>query len=443
MGTEIATRLAKFVAETKYSEIPREVIDFTKGLTMKTVAGMVAGSRKPSGKKMAKIIRNHELAKEVQVIGCGFKTSLWEAIFLHAFFAHASELEDDRFNGGVFWDITVVPLLFPLAEKLKLSGKALTEALAVGLEAGTRACLFSAEHLGLFIVPGAVGPAAAAARALGLDAKETTSALGLAMSGVPLAIVNFGTDAHFSESSLHSLQGIMAAEMAKEGLAGNPDLATYLSSFLGKTNVAPEKIVEDLGKRWVLRDIWIKKYPCCFFNHRQIDALIELKKQHNLTYDQVDTIEVHIGPPEQICDRPDPKTEGDLQFSLQHVLATAMLDGDVNLGHFNIDAIADGRLKEARSKVKVIFYPDWPARFGEMPAHVTIVTKDGKQLSGERMYPIGSPKEPLTLEQVKQLYAKFTRGILSDDQIKTTTNALSNLENLDNVEGLMDILTLG
>jgi len=115
MTRQITTQLAKFVVETTYPEIPEEIINFTKGLVLKTVAGMLAGSITPSGRKMSKIIKFKSLPEEVGVIGCSFKTSLWESIFLNAFLAHASELEDDSFLGGVSWDITVIPLLLPFA----------------------------------------------------------------------------------------------------------------------------------------------------------------------------------------------------------------------------------------------------------------------------------------------------------------------------------------
>ena len=211
MSREIAEQLATFILETKYPEIPEEVIFFTKGLLLKTVAGMLAGSMTPSGEKMSKIIKSKNLPEEAGAIGCGFKTSLWDSVFLNAFLAHASELEDDSFLGGVSWDITVIPLLLPLAEKLKISGRELLEAMIVGLEVHTRTCLFSSTHLGVVVVPGGVGPAAAGARALGLDIEKTTSALGLAMSGPAILLINLGTDAHFFESALQALQGIMAA----------------------------------------------------------------------------------------------------------------------------------------------------------------------------------------------------------------------------------------
>jgi 2-methylcitrate dehydratase PrpD len=441
MSTEIANQLARFVVETRYPEIPEEVVEFTKGLALKTTAGMVVGSTMPSSKKIAMRIRNRRLPGEVDVIGGGFQTSLWEAIFLSAFFAHASELEDDSFNGGVCWDITVIPLLFPLAQHLRLSGKALMEALTIGMEVHARTCMFPTEALGIVLVPGAVGPAAAAARALGLGVEETASALGMAMSGVGVAVPNFGTDSHYFESALQSLQGIMAAEMAKEGLSSNPDIGTYLSNLLGKEKVVPEKILEDLGKKWMLRNIWIKKYPCCFLTHRHIDLLLELKKQHNLSVAEVKIIEAHIGPTEEICNRPEVKTLGDLQFSYQHILASAMLDGDVNFDHINNDILGNPRYQEARSKVEVIVHSDWSNQYMGSPAILTVKTKGGREFSGERRYPIGSPKEPLGMQEFKGLYSKFTKGILSQEKMERTAEAILNLEKLNEVQELMDTLT--
>ncbi len=123
MEPSLAAQLAKFVVQTSYPEIPKEVVDFTKGLVLKTVAGTLAGSATPSGRKMSSIIKSRNLSGVAGVIGCGFKTTLWDAVFLNAYLAHASELEDDSFVGGVSWDITVIPLLLPLAEHLRMSGK--------------------------------------------------------------------------------------------------------------------------------------------------------------------------------------------------------------------------------------------------------------------------------------------------------------------------------
>ena len=444
MEKDIAGQLSEFTVHTKLEDIPDDILEFTKCLTLKTVAGMLAGSITASAQKMASLIREKKLPEEVGIIGSDFKTSLWEAVLLGAYFAHANELEDDRYiqGGGVSWDITVIPLILSLAEKLDLSGKDILEALVTGLEVHARTCQFSTQHRGVFVMPGAIGPAVGAAKALKLSMEQTRAAFGLALAGVPISMVNFGTDAHYFESALQAHQGVVAAEMAKVGLTGNPDLTTYLNSQLGTEYVYPEEIVRDLGKKWFLKEIQIKKYPCCLANHRQIDLVIEMRKAHSLTIDDVEVIEMHSRRKgDYRNDRPDPKTEQDLQFSFQHNLGVAMLYGDLGIEHFTPEAVSDPKMVAARSKVKFIPAPDdAPEDSVEEPACVVIKTKDGRVLIKERKYAIGSFFEPLEIEQFRDLYLKFTKDILPETAISKSMEVILNLEKMDSVKQLTEHL---
>lgn len=63
---------------------------------MKTVAGMVADSKKPAGIKYSTRMKNRNLPEDIGVIGGNFRTSKREAVLANAILAYASELEDDR-----------------------------------------------------------------------------------------------------------------------------------------------------------------------------------------------------------------------------------------------------------------------------------------------------------------------------------------------------------
>src|SRR4030042_2850157 len=181
--------LAEFVLNTKYAKIPEDVVELTKVLVLKNIANMAAGARMPHSQKLVSLVRGRGLPGEVGVLTHGFQTSLWEGVFLNAFFAHAAELEDDAFFDadnnicGPSWTITVIPLLLPLAQRQRLSGKRLIESVGVCLEIHRRSCLSTVLHRGVLLGPGSVGPAAAAAKALGLNKEEIMSAIGLAISG--------------------------------------------------------------------------------------------------------------------------------------------------------------------------------------------------------------------------------------------------------------------
>lgn len=445
MSTEIAQRLAEFSVRTRFDDIPPGTVEFTKGLCLKTVAGMLRGSMMPAGLRASRSARERGHAPEVGVIGSGFKTSLWNAVLNHAFFAHASELEDDRFGGlGTCWDITVLPVTFTFAEKLQLTGRELVELSAIGLEVHSRTCLFYPQgYLGMTVIPGAMGPAAAAARALKLGVPETVAALGLSLSSAPIAYASFGTDSHYFESAMQSLQGLIAAELAREGASGNPDIVTYMSNLIGKDKVKPEKFLENLGSEWFLNAIWIKKYPCCFYLHRYLDAFLELLATENLAYEQIEKVRVHISQVERCCDRPDPKTFDDLQFSFHHSHGVAMIDRDVNFSHITDAARVNPRYREARGKVEVVFHPEWVSAYAMgTPAQLEVLLKNGRHFSREKNHVLGSPPEPLTLEQFKALYAKFTRDLLPEADARWTMDALAGLEQLDRggVAKLMSIL---
>jgi 2-methylcitrate dehydratase PrpD len=444
MGTDIAKGLAAFTVKTRLSDIPPETIAFTKGLALKTVAGMLVGSAMPVGKKVIQSTADRGHGSEVGVIGSGLKTSLWNAVLNNGIFAHAAELEDDSFLRGTAWDITSFPIYFPLSEKLALSGEALMETCVVGLEVHARTTLFYPQgYLGLTVIPGAMGPAAGVAKALNLNETQTMGALGLALSGVPVAYVSFGTDAHYLETALHCLQALIAAELAQQGLAGNPDIVSYMTNILGVERVDPEKIVHNLGKEWRLHDIWVKKYPCCFHMHRHIDALLDIINEKDISAEQVSSVKVHISHLENICDRPEPKTLGDLQFSFQNSIASILLDRDVNFSHIAEKKISDPRFREMRSKVEIVVHPDWRPRYAmETPARVEVTLKDGKVLFRERAFAVGSPQEPISLERFRSLFTKFVRGLLPEPNITWTADAIMDLEHLavDDLQELNRVL---
>ncbi|HIE17404.1 MAG TPA: hypothetical protein EYP71_04340 [Dehalococcoidia bacterium] len=447
MGIEAVGELVRFAVRTRLVDIPDDITEFVKGLILKTVAGMLAGSSMPAGRKVAEFVREVGGLPEVGVIGCGLRVPLWQAVFADAFLAHASELEDDRFRSGTSWDITVVPVILPLAEKLKLSGEDIVEASAVGLEVLSRTSQFFPQgHMGLTVVPGSVGPAATAARALRLDEGQTRSAFGLAMSGVPVSYLNFGTDAHYFETALQSLNGLVAAELSKHGMSSNPDIVAYLARLLGEDRVDAKKIVDGLGVQWQLRDIWVKKYPCCFYTHRYIDALLGVMKEEDIPSGQIESVTVHVAEgAAEICNRPEPQSLGDLQFSFHHALAAAMLDKDVNFSHFTEDKIPEPRFKEARSKVKVVIHPEWASTFAmDTPAHIVVRLSGGRELLREKRYPLGSREEPLTKVEFRRLFHKFVSGILEPQQAEYAADALSNLEQLtkEEVENFIKTITV-
>lgn len=439
----IAAELARFTVDLDYDDVPESAREFTKDLIVKTTAAMLGGSRIASSVTFADHVRDLDLPAEVGVVGFEYRTALWEAVLTNIFTGHNSELEDVAHSpGGVSWDITVIPLALAMGEKLHLSGRQVLESIIAGLEVHYRTCLpFDATAYGMILPPtAAMGCGAAAAKAAGLDVEQTTAALGFSLSSVSMAEVSMGSDAHFFESALHGLQGVVGAEMAALGLTGNPDLGVFAG--LTASASSADDICDGLGERWFLEDYWIKKYPACFLVHRQLDALIEIKRENGLGFDEIDAIEVYTAPGEASCDRPDPKTVGDLQFSFQHTLAAAALDGSLGFEHVTIEAAEDPRYVEARKKVSVSVDESLPFSVAlAVPTSVVVRTHDGRVFERERLTAKGSPQEPLGPEQLEELYWSFAGPVVTAEESKSILASIRSLEDLDDVAELMEALT--
>ena len=256
------------------------------------------------------------------MIGNGFKASVENAVLADGIFAHACELEDDQFPSATS-DISIFPILFPLAEKMHSSGSELVETAAVSMEVMNRIGMFSLTYMGIGDLSfyGVLGSAAAASKLLGLNPAKFL-ALGIALGRASGFLVNFGTDAHYLESAMAGRDGLLAAIFAKNGMTGNADFEKWLSGLLGKEKLHLEKIVQDLGQpRWHVHNMWIKKYPCCFLTHRHNDATFAIIRENKMTYDNLERIDIDIGPVDGVTDRPNPKDEEDARFSIQHIQA--------------------------------------------------------------------------------------------------------------------------
>jgi 2-methylcitrate dehydratase PrpD len=436
----LADQLTEFVADTGFDDIPEETVTYTKHLASKIVAAMLNGSATRAGRKTASYIESKQGVPEAGVIGAGFRCALEDAAFVNGITSHAAELEDDQFPSSAS-DINVFPVIFPVAEKLGLTGRDVIEASALGMEVMTRVGMFSISGKGFTDLPfwGVIGSAITAGKALKLSAEQLKWAMGIAIGRASGFIINFGTDAHYIESACGCRDGLMAALLAKNGMTGNPDLETWLVDIHRGHEIDVQKVVAGLGEpRWRVHEIWVKKYPCCFLTHRHNDMMFEILAERELEYDDIQRIEIDVGPVDYCCNRPHPSDPEDARFSFQHIMAALTLDGDIDTHHFSEERLADKRFQEAWAKTSVTEHRDWPATFMSGVARLTVVLTDGERIVREREQALGGPDFPLTEDQFRNLYRKYTRNVLNTDDIEATWQTLAELEQVNDLSDFLE-----
>ena len=435
-------QIAEFIFKTDFGDIPEETVSYTKGLTSKIVAAMLAGAKTVAGERIVKYAAGSEPIGEAGAIGTGKRFSLEHAVFINGITSHAAELEDDQFPSATS-DITIFPVVFPLAEKLGATGKELIAASAIGIEVMNRVGMFTSSSKGITDLPfyGVIGAAVTASKILKLNKEQIKNAIGISIGRASGYIVNFGTDAHYIESAGACRDGFMAAKLAQLGMTGSWDLERWIENVCRGTEYDISKIVDGIGKqKWRVHETWVKKYPCCFLTHRHIDMMLDILTKQKINESEIQKIEIHVGPVDYVCNRPDPKDTEDARFSFQHIIGSILVDGDIDSHHFTSERLIDEKIVSARKKVNVNCHPDWPAEFLSGTAKIEIVLHNGNIITEELVQARGGPKSPLTNSEFEYLFRKYTKPVIEAEKIERIWEMIDEIDKTENISDFISLL---
>ena len=181
-----------------------------------------------------------------------------DAAFATGTATHALDYDDttDPLHGHP--SAPLVPALLALAEARGSSGAALIDAFVIGFE--VEANLGSALGMSSYrhgwhqtATAGTPAVAAACARLMGLNAEQTTNALGIAVSLAAGSRQNFGTMTKPLHVGNAARSGLQAALLAERGFTAAPDSIGgplgFVNLFTVEGDQQPERI-EALGEGW-------------------------------------------------------------------------------------------------------------------------------------------------------------------------------------------------
>ena len=190
--------------------------------------------------------------------------------------------------------------------------------------------------------------------------------MGLAISMSSGLKANFGTMTKPLHVGQTNRNGLLAALLAQDGFTANFDSFEHPQGFFEVFNGTDNYEVDRIGPGFaepfdiVSPGLVIKRYPCCASSHSAIDALLELREQHKLSPKNVHHIRSWTHPRQLTHTfRPDPKSELDAKFSVQYVLARALIHGQVNLEHFEPGAHEDVNTRAVMKRITAEAHPSF------------------------------------------------------------------------------------
>src|SRR3954468_18877868 len=357
--SHITERLARFVAGSRWEDIPPEVRrEGVRGL-LNFVGCALGGARDEAMDIAIKVLAPFFGAPQAIVIGRGERPDALNAAFLNAVSANVLEYDDTHLGTVMHPAAPVAPGLFALAELRPVSGRDLLHAFILGVEISCR--------VGLGVMPthyrrgwhitatcGIFGAAAASARLLGLDARQTAWALGHAATQSASLVESLGSMAKSLGVGNAAKGGLAAALFAEGGFTGpaEPIEGRYGFASVTSDSVDLARTTEGLGESWEILANAYKPYPCGVVLFPVIDACLELRARHTPAPEEIGRIIVRGHPlMRERTDRPDVATGRDARVSLQHSAAVSFLFGAAGLAQYEDQCVADPAVRALRSQV--------------------------------------------------------------------------------------------
>jgi len=240
-------------------------------------------------------------------------------------------------------------------------------------------------------------------------------------------------------SALLAAEGITGFEHPLEGEAG-----VFALYFRGNFN--QEEFLAGLGQRFYLSRTSFKPWPSCRGTHAYIQAALELRDR-GLEPQQISRVNLEVAQLNRmLCEpakeRANPKTAIGAKFSLPFVVATALVRGQVSLGSFSAEALADEEVVALARKVYYRVNPSLRPSEGVME----VMTGEGKVYSRRVESVLGSPQNPMSEEQLRSKFiecATYSAKKLKPGELEQLTQLILALEEVQDIRTITAQLSGG
>jgi 2-methylcitrate dehydratase PrpD len=451
-----ATRaLAEFSSRIEYDDLPADVIERMKLSVLDSLGCILQGNSLPWTERVLDMVRVEGGMAVASVFGADLRTSVSQAVLVNATGGHAFELDDIHKESIVHPGSIAVPVALALSEgRRAMSGRELIASIVAGYEIGTRvgnAATMSLFYRG-FHPQGSSGvfvAAAAAARALRLDAERTHHALGIAGSQAGgLMAAQEGAMVKRLHSGRAAQSGVYAALLAERGFTGISDVLEagyggYLSTYSGEPK--PQRLIDGLGSEWETAKIGYKPHACVTSIHTALDGLAALMREHALSADDIESVDVALSNMTYVHCAWEYKAQGvtAAQMNLFYGLAVIAVDGVAFVEQYRLERLRDPRLLDFIGRVTARVDPEIDAMGPAFrhAARVAIRTRDGRALRHEILNRRGSPENPLGYEDIEYKFRQVTAAVLSRKHADRLVQLVAQLDQLDDLRELIGILS--
>src|SRR2546425_5934009 len=442
--------LAQFVAQTKFTDLPRRLVDNLKITVLDTFGAAFVGSVQPWAERIVAVAKALGGAAEASVIHHGWRTDVSRAAFANGVLVGAFECEPLT---GSHASGTVLPAALAISERERFDGVAFHTALALGFEVSARIARTAVglETVRGFHNPGTQGPfgaAVAVGKLYGFDEARLTDALGIAGSS-SAGLLEFawsGGDTKRRHLGRAAPPGLESALLARQGVRGPATGLEGRSGYFNAFSTPPriEKLVEGLGTEWTIEPPSLKSYATHVTHQAVVETIQTFKREHPFDPKAITRV-VISGAPRIMEERHAARAPQDIlggQYSLPFTTAVVLTRDMSNPLVYDAEAVADPVVRDLARRIELVPLEeathDAP---GVWPAEILIECAGKRHTLRTRPHK-GSPSDPFTWQEAVEKFRRYTATVLGGQRAEAIIDAVGGLEHGGDMADLAGLLAL-
>jgi 2-methylcitrate dehydratase len=233
--------------------------------------------------------------------------------------------------------------------------------------------------------------------------------------------------------------------LAAKGMTGPEEVFEGKAGFLNSTGIRFEiRPYADSAETYRIMKARLKAFPSGYFSQSAIEAVLNLRSQVP-DLDDVKEIRLQTFPAGyEVMGSGEanwqPETRESADHSLPFVMAVALMEGNLEIRHYDELYYKRSDVRALMQKIKVRIGEEPVAAWPEVPLNIVDVEmKSGKVLSTKVAYHLGHFKRWMTDEEQERKFRPLAEPLLPGSQID---DLLACLRRLDEVEQISELIAL-
>lgn len=446
-STDYLRELAEFASTATLAALSTKARDHARWILADCIPVIAAGMQQPEMKQYVERQLAGAGAGNAWVIGARRRANAFEAALLNGTAGTWLELDEGNLFAKGHPGIQVVPAALAAAQESGSSGADLLAAVAMGYELSAR--ISRAAEVRLSIHPhgtyGVIGAAIAAGRlkrygtAQMLELLNVAATMGMATSRQTLLD---GATVRNIYTGHAGFMGLTAVRLVECGFTGEVDGVGNIYGKVLSDTFDRDKVVDGLGREWLIAQSYFKLHPMGRYGHSAIDALEDLLcgvPGKRLAAHDIERIEVRTYALAAMLAEKNVVSSFGSRFSIPFALASIVHHGRSGLDCFSEAAVATPAVQALAKRVDLQEDKNHTARYPkETPCDIRIFMRDGTIHAGHCAVMKGEPSNPHSPEDLKGKFFALGSPVWGDGTTRTLFEGLMDIENIRDFRAFAD-----